>query len=38
MRHSVGQTLTHAGSSLFSTRFAQKLHFSAVRVFGSMNS
>ena len=38
MRHSVGQTLTHAGSSLFSTRFAQKLHFSAVRVFGSMKS
>ena len=38
MRHSVGQTLTHAGSSSFSTRFAQKLHFSAVRVFGSMNS
>ena len=38
MRHSVGQTLTHAGCSLFSTRFAQKLHFSAVRVFGSMNS
>ena len=38
IRHSVGQTLTHAGSSLFSTRFAQKLHFSAVCVFGSMNS
>ena len=34
MRHSVGQTLTHAGCSLFSTRFAQKLHFSAVCVFG----
>ena len=33
IRHSVGQTITHAGSSLFSTRFAQKLHFSAVRVF-----
>ena len=30
MRHSVGQTLTHAGSRSFSTRFAQKLHFSAV--------
>ncbi len=38
MRHSVGQTLTQAGSSLFSTRFAQKLHFSAVWVFGSMKS
>ncbi len=36
MRHSVGQTLTQAGSSLFSTRFAQKLHFSAVCVLGSM--
>ena len=30
MRHSVGHTLTQAGSSWFSTRFAQKLHFSAV--------
>ena len=38
MRHSVGHTLTHAGCSWFSTRFAQKLHFSAVRVFGSMKS
>ena len=38
MRHSVGQTLTHAGSSAFSTRFAQKLHFSAVCVLGSMKS
>ncbi len=38
MRHSVGHTLTQAGSSLFSTRFAQKLHFSAVCVFGSMKS
>ena len=38
IRHSVGQTLTQAGNSLFSTRFAQKLHFSAVCVLGSMNS
>ena len=38
MRHSVGHTLTQAGSNSFSTRFAQKLHFSAVCVFGSMNS
>lgn len=38
MRHCVGQTLTQAGSSRFSTRFAQKLHFSAVCVFGSMKS
>ncbi len=38
MRQSVGHTLTHAGSSRFSMRFAQKLHFSAVRVFGSMKS
>ena len=38
MRQPVGHTLTHAGSSWFSTRFAQKLHFSAVRVLGSMNN
>ncbi len=38
MRHSVGQTLTHDGCSSFSIRFAQKLHFSAVCVFGSMKS
>ena len=38
MRHSVGQTITQAGSSWFSMRFAQKLHFSAVCVLGSMKS
>ena len=37
-RHSVGHTMTHAGWSWFSTRFAQKLHFSAVCVLGSINS
>jgi hypothetical protein len=37
-RHCVGHTLTQAGNSPLSIRFAQKLHFSAVRVSGSMNS
>ena len=33
---SVGQTCTQAGSSPWSMRWAQKLHFAAVLVFASM--